>query len=375
MKIMENRKTLFFCLAMLVLVFTTGCQTKNETKNPSKENVQNSDPYSGSQGCVNISLQEMKDQKISVASEAISDINLAETDAYAKINNNMINENFIFSHKKGFLYMGEKEGAESAVYYDNGNGKITEQNIPGQPVYVRDDAIYYNEAGSLKCNTNGKIETIAKFQYSEWNSLFLADKYIYYTDINENGKKSYIYRVDYQGSQTEKLYTFDVNIDQIYLYKNELWFVFHDFDDTTQNGLGRVNRSDNDVAVYEDIAPKGTSEAGNKISIVNDYVYFNSSGFKRLNIQNNSVEELFPENVEGVNFTEDCILFYKNKTLYRRDSQGVKKIRKLKGKTAGFEGIRVENDKIYVQSYEGAFGNRIEEIDGRGERVKNIYEK
>lgn len=68
-------------------------------------------------------------------------------------------------------------------------------------------------------------------------------------------------------------------------------------------------------------------------------------------------------------------MFYKNKTLYRRDSQEIQKIRKLKGKTAGFEGIRVENDKIYVQSYEGAFGTRIEEIDGRGERVKNVMDK
>lgn len=156
MKIMKNRKTLFLCLAMLVLVFTTGCQTKNETKDPSKENVQNNDSYSGSQGCVDISLQEMKDQKISVASEAISDINLAETDAYAKINNNMINGNFIFSYKKGFLYTGEKEGAESAVYYDNGNGKITEQNIPGQPVHVRDDAIYYLQGG-LSGQPNEKV--------------------------------------------------------------------------------------------------------------------------------------------------------------------------------------------------------------------------
>lgn len=44
------------------------------------------------------------------------------------------------------------------------------------------------------------------------------------------------------------------------------------------------------------------------------------------------MKKLFSDDVEGVNFAEDCVIFYKNKTLYKRDFKGVKKLRKLKGK-------------------------------------------
>lgn len=36
--------------------------------------------------------------------------------------------------------------------------------------------------------------------------------------------------------------------------------------------------------------------------------------------------------VEGVNFAEDCIIFYRNETLYKRDFKGMKKLWSLKGK-------------------------------------------
>ncbi len=87
------------------------------------------------------------------------------------------------------------------------------------------------------------------------------------------------------------------------------------------------------------------------------------------------MEELFPSDVEGVNFAEDCIIFYKNKTLYKRDSEGVKKLWRLKGKTAGFEGVRVEKNKIYVQSYEGAFYKKISEINKKGKIIRTVTKR
>lgn len=355
----------FLCLLLLC----TGC---DNSKKISEQSLSSKAPIQESV----INLNEMMNHVISVSEEVASEINLEESDEYVQINNNMINGNFIFSYKKGYLYGCEKEGkegAEMAIFYNDGKGKIVEQkSMPEQLIYVHDNAIYYHETGSLKCNMNGRIKTIIKSRYSDGNSLFFADKYIYYTDINEEDNKTYIYRVDYEGSHKEKLYIFDTSIDQIYLYENELWFVFYEFQDTEKSGLGKVNCSNNDIAVYKDIAPEGTSEAGNKISIMNGYVYFNSSRFKRLNIQNDTVEELFHANVEGVNFVKDGILFYKDKSLYKRDSDGVKKIRKLKGKTAGFEGIRVENDRIYIQSYEGAYYTNIIEINKQGDVIGTI---
>lgn len=356
-----------------ISILNLGCAKQSGMENGSEKNVTVNNTHIDSFSWKKISLKEMINHTVSVSSEKISEINLDESDKYVQINNNIINGNFIFPYKKGYLYGYEKDGTNIAIFYDNGEGEISEQKrMPEQLLYVCDNVIYYNEAGSLKRNINGKVQTIINFQYSEWNCLFLSKNYIYYTDINEEDAKSYIYRIDYQGNQKKKLYEFDINIDQIYLYKNELWFVFHEFENIEKSGLGRLNCLSNAVVIYKDIAPEGTSEAANKISIMNGYVYFNSLGFKRLNIQKNSVEEIFHDNMEGVNFTDNCILFYKDKILYRRDSKGVKKIMKLKGKTKGFEGIRVENDRIYIQLYEGAFYKKIIQINKQGEVIRNV---
>lgn len=331
---MKNKRNIFIYILLFVLALNTGCETQKAVGDKKEANIENNDTHSNSQSCQNIHLKEAEKYNVSVSDEKNLDMNVVEQDEYAQINNHIINGNDIVSLKKGFHYRYEKDG--------------------------------------LKCSNNGKTKTIIKYQYSEWNSLYFADKYIYYTDINDENKKTYICRVDYQGNQKKKLYTMDVYVDQIYLYNNELWFVFHEFENIEKSGLGRVNCSTYDITVYENIDPEGTSEAGNKISIANGCVYFNSSGFKRLNIQKNVVEELFPSDVEGVNFAEDCIIFYRNKTLYKRDSKGVKKLWRLKGKTAGFEGIKVEKNKIYIQTYERAFYKKISEINKKGKIIRTV---
>lgn len=54
------------------------------------------------------------------------------------------------------------------------------------------------------------------------------------------------------------------------------------------------------------------------------------------------------------------------------DSDGVKEIKTLKGSTDGFNGIRVEDDKIYIGIYSGAFYSRISQIDTNGRTIKDI---
>ncbi|MCH5266828.1 MAG: hypothetical protein J1E62_00680 [Lachnospiraceae bacterium] len=49
------------------------------------------------------------------------------------------------------------------------------------------------------------------------------------------------------------------------------------------------------------------------------FVYFNSSGFKRLNIQNDFVETVYPHDMDYVNFAGDSILFARGKKyIWRR---------------------------------------------------------
>lgn len=364
---MKSLKKLYFFTFVFMLTLNTGCSAQR--------NVANNDTYNVSSDWKSISLKERKNY-ITPISKKTSKIDLNESDEYVQINNNIINGNFIFPYNNGYLYSCEKgggDGPDMIFVYDNGQGKIVEQeNIPEQILYVCDNAIYYNEDACIKRDVNGKIEAIVKFQFPEENCLYWAKNYIYYTDTNEDVGKTYVYRVDYYGKQKKKLYEFDTGIDQIYLYKNELWFIFHEFNDIEKSGLGKVNCSSNDVVIYKDIVPEGSSNAGNKISIKNDYVYFNSSGFKRLNIQNNSVEELFHDSVEGMNFVDNCILFYKDNILYGKDSNGVKKLKKLKGKTDGFGGIRVDDNKIFIQSFGGAFYQKICQINNQGKVIKNI---
>lgn len=123
---------------------------------------------------------------------------------------------------------------------------------------------------------------------------------------------------------------------------------------------------------------KNGSEIGEGylLSIQNGYVYFNASGLKRLNIQDNTVEQVYPKNVEFINFAEDSILFARNGVLYRMNQDGTTKILEL-GKdyaeTGGIGGIHVEDQKIYFMSYEGAFYSYIDQIDLSGKTKKKIY--
>ena len=113
------------------------------------------------------------------------------------------------------------------------------------------------------------------------------------------------------------------------------------------------------------------------VSIQNGYVYFNASGLKRLNIQDNTVEQVYPKNVECINFAEDSILFARNRALYRMNQDGTSKILELGkdyGETGGIGGIHVEDQKVYFMSYEGAFYDYIDQIDLSGKILQKIYQ-
>jgi hypothetical protein len=140
-------------------------------------------------------------------------------------------------------------------------------------------------------------------------------------------------------------------------------------------GLGRIRLSDGSVAIYKDICQEGDSDAGSQLSFYNGFVYYNSEdGLSRLNIQEDCVEQLFHAKADAVNFFDDSLLFCRRRNLYRMGPEGVKRIKTLKRAVDGFDGIRVEEDRIYVRSYSGGQYMKINQIDIDGRTVKMIYE-
>lgn len=86
------------------------------------------------------------------------------------------------------------------------------------------------------------------------------------------------------------------------------------------------------------------------------------------------MEQLFYKRADAVNFIRDSILFCFNKNLYRMGPDGVNRIKTLKRAVDGFDGIRVEEERIYVRTYSGGQYMKIIQIDIDGRTVKTIYE-
>ncbi len=239
------------------------------------------------------------------------------------------------------------------------------------PLYRKDEFSYYydDKENKLKRTDGNETETIIHFHYSQWNPVFFAEDAIYYTDIAQSNK-SFICRIDYSGRQKQELYQIDTEIEQIYKYKEDLWFVYCDLSEDMMTGLGRIHLSDGSVALYKDVCLEG-----DQLSFYNGYAYYNSEdGLSRLNIQKDCVEQLFYKRADAINFIRDSILFCFNKNLYRMGPDGVNRIKTLKRAVDGFDGIRVEEDRIYVRTYSGGQYMKIIEIDIDGRTVKTIYE-
>ena len=91
----------------------------------------------------------------------------------------------------------------------------------------------------------------------------------------------------------------------------------------------------------------------------------------RLNIREDTLEQIYEDDVQAINFTENSIWFCTEKNLYKMNKDGVKKIMKLKGDTEGFCGIREDKDKIYIETYAGDLYHEFYQMDEAGKIVKH----
>lgn len=319
-----------------------------------------------------ISIQHS--EKKSLKTKEIKEIGVGQENEYTQINNNRVNGGFLIPYNGGYFHdleINKEDGSsEVVVIYQDGKGNNTEQKdfSDACSMYADQDYIYfYDEKNNeLRRIKDGKHETVIDFQYTRYqqrNPLFFAEDAIYYGDV-ANFNKTYIYKVNYDGTDKQELFQTDVALEQICIYKNELWFKYYDTD-----GAGKINLLNDEVTVYKGIPPEGESDAGRQLSINNGYVYFNSEdGFYRLNIQEDCIEQVFKKQADAVNFVEDSLLFCHNRVLYRMDLAGLKAIKTREENTGRFNGIRVEDGKIYISTDTGA----ISQIDKEGKTVKDI---
>lgn len=312
---------------------------------------------------------------VSVTERDLTDITLSEEEEFVQINNNIVNGNFIHPYQGGYFYYVEKggDGPNSALVYKDGQGKILEQSDLPSILYHSGDTFYYHdlERHELKRWGDGKAQTIVKGKNDSYLYVSLAKEGIYYAEVDQENKITNLSLVDDEGKTIQQLYTLDVDIMQLFFYEDELWFTFQEFDDENYiERLGKLNLNNRQVSIYH---LKGIADGKVYLSFQNGYLYIQSSDLKRLHIQNNTIERVYPKRVDCLNFTEDGILFARNKKLYRLNQDGIKKILELDSDFDGIGGIHVEDKKIYLSTYAGAFFENVVQIDIDGTIKQKIY--
>lgn len=388
MNVPQMKRYLVLLLALLC-VGSTGCsiqqtdQSKNKASlsDSSKKDVDSSQSDDNGQNnepnATPLAIRVFDSGKtIAVTEQKLTDITLSEEEGFVQANNNIINGNFIHPYQGGYFYGAQKggDGPNDALVYDNGQGQITgRSDLPDYLLHISKDSFYYWDGNSVKCQTGGETQNIITSRYS-YTMVCLAEDGIYYAQVDDEKKTTYLGLVDYEGKMDQQLYALDMEVSQIYFYQDELWFVFQEFEDENDVvRLGKINLADQDISIYHlNGNLNGNSSA--EISIQNGYVYFNASGLKRLNIQDNTVEQVYSKNVDCINFAEDSILFARGRTLYRMNQDGTTKIQELRKDYDGIAGIHVEDQKVYLMSYAGALYDCINQIDLSGKILQKIYQ-
>lgn len=361
-----------FLICVFLFVFITGCGgtgTVEEKKKMGDAAVTDSGTNMNSGDVESVNLKEAVKKTAIINTGTMKSVLIKEDSAVTQMNNNMIYGNFIIPYQNGYFYgvdSGQEDGPDDILVYEDAKGNVFRQKEWQNILFVRDDDIYYYTPEGLKRKRNGDVENIITFQSSAGReSYYVSEDYIYYSVVDEEQGKTYIGKVDYDGKQKQILCELDIWVEQIYLYEDKIWFQYCEFSDTDKEGLGQLDINDFAMEIYENI------QTDSKFTVNDGYIYFNSSGLKRLNVNDNLVETLFEKNVDGVNFIGDSILFYKDKYLYKINSKGLKRLKKLKGKTAGYGGIRVDHKKVYIQTYAGSFYTGFYEMDQTGKTIKH----
>lgn len=373
-RVVEMRFKQYYSVMIVIMsvsIYLSGCGRDNNEvmkRNLSGESTTFND--------LTVNVDVLHAENKSVAKKQRKDLDIIQEQEYVQQKNNrMLHGGDIFPYQGGCFFCVDKEfseGGNSMYVYDDGQGTVTEfSELSRSGValeYASDDSIYYydSEENSLIRESKGQSERVIDFECEKIDDCY-TEEGIYYAEMDEEKEKTYIGRVDYDGTDGHKIYELNVAVSQIYKYQDDLWFVYYKFDGT-KNRLGRIHLPDHKVYVYKEINPDDSTPF---ISFNNGYLYYNSSGLCRLNIQEDTVEQVYKDNAEFINFTKDSLWFSAGKKLYKMDKDGVKEIMKLKGDTDGFCNILADKDKIYIETYSGGLYNDFYLMDETGKVLKH----
>lgn len=353
------------------------CRRIHEFQVKPENSIQEAPPYDQAK-MKNFRIDQARQKTLET--KKATKLNIKKDDPCVQSNNNRINGGFVLPYQEGYFYdaaRGEQK-SDSVVVYQDGKGNTTEQEdmFLTEFLYADHGFVYFYDDNKreLKRRKDGKTETIIEFFYTSETEkpVFFAEEAIYYTDSTDQ-YETYLCKVGYDGKQKQELYKIEgAHFEQIYKYGNELWFISREPVGTGSDEryrIGKIRLADDSITVYQG---KGLDPEG-RLSFNNGYVYFNSNGLKRINIREECVEQILKKNADALNFTEDGLLIYRDRILCCLDSNGMKKIKILKGSTDGFYGIRVEDQGIYIGTYSGGLYSAISQIDQDGKTLKNIW--
>ncbi|MCH5267414.1 MAG: hypothetical protein J1E62_03630 [Lachnospiraceae bacterium] len=381
------KRYLILAFAFMMCVGSTGCgvqsgEKQTESKADSVMISEDSTVKSNaSKEPLSINVKDSAN-KISVTETELSEIAASEEDDYVRINNNLAEYFFLHSYKDGYFYAVQKpeiDGPDEVFFYRDSQGQLSEcEDFPdGMDYYILysfDDSIYYYDESYVKRWQNGKETDIIECNVGFTRDVTLTEDYIYYLDVDEDEDASYIGRADYEGEESRQLYALDVCVEDICFYQDAIWFTYSDFgNDDDIWKLGKLDLSSHAVDVYDNLQLADSGGLYGRISINNGFVYFNSPDFQRLNIKDNTVETISKDEVDGLNFVDDSILFFKGKKIYRANNDEIKKIMTVKH-CDGIGGINVLDGKIYIKTYAGSMHDEIYQIDLEGNTVDKVYE-
>ncbi len=322
-------------------------------------------------GAVRLSLPESVSQSVvTVEERALTDLEL-EPEEDIGIDNALCT-NMVMPYKNGCFFYANYDGVQTdgdydvTCYYEDEEGNVSRREDISHLFYVRGDTVFYtDEGGKLKSNKDGGITY--DVSCSRGYPLCFAEDGIYCAETEEETENTSIYRADYRGGKKQLVCEMEKAVQQICAYRGELWFVYREPGGERER-LACYDPEERQTRVYVNLPLTGHMS----FTVQGGWLYLNSHGLKRLNVEENVLEPVYRKDAEGMLITEFGIYFFREDGLYRRSPEGIKKIKSLEG-ASGFDCITTDGKKLYEETYEGAFYREVSQIDEEGHVLRKIY--
>lgn len=312
-------------------------------------------------------------------------LNLGKTDEWSFNSRSK----FIYFTDYGRYYPIEKGGRNSANYVlclDRGSDQpriVTDTEdynsyyCDGNDIYIYKIDFLNNTSGIYKLE-NDSLSVIKEVSNNDGNSnndnriflVYFTENYIYY--FQSNKKLSVVYRMDYDGNNTEHIADIKNDVRDFAVYDDKIWYDYN-----TDQGLAYYDLTTGETGDFD----KG------QIGIINNgymyYTYYKEEGkLLRFNLSSYEYEVVCEakdnHSVFSFDFYGDNILYSSGDSLYRLSDNENTPIFSTKDffDNEGYyiDAIQCQDDRIFLEISCGAFYQCIMEVDIDGNIIKVIHE-